>query len=47
MRDKHTRKVAIQWMIPTAILLIAIVAMFVDFFKTSSKSAQVQVERNF
>lgn len=47
MRDKHTRKVAIQWMIPTAILLIAIAAMFVDFFKTSSKSAQVQVERNF
>lgn len=47
MRDKHTRGVAIQWMIPTAILLIVIVAMFADFFRRSSESAQTQVERNF
>jgi len=34
-------------MIPTVILLIVIIAMFVDFFTTSSEEAQTQVERNF
>ena len=47
MRDKHTRRVALQWMFPTVILLIVIVAMFVDFYRTSSESAQKQVEKNF
>jgi len=47
MRDKHTRGVLIQWMIPTVILLIVVVAMFVDFFMRSSEAARTQVERNF
>ena len=47
MRDKHTRRAAIQWMIPTVILLGVIIAMFVNFFTTSSEAAKTQVERNF
>lgn len=47
MKDKQTRSAIIQWMIPTTVLLVAIIAMFIDFFITSSESAQTQVEKNF
>ena len=47
MRDKQTKSTAIQWLLPTVILLFAIVIMFIDFYTTSSESAQVQVEKNF
>lgn len=47
MKDKQTKSVIIQWMIPTAVLLVAIITMFIDFYVTSSESAQTQVEKNF
>ena len=47
MRNKQTKSTAIQWLLPTVILLFAIVIMFIDFYTTSSESAQVQVEKNF
>lgn len=47
MKDKQTRSAIVQWMIPTIVLLVAIIAMFIDFYITSSESAQAQVEKNF
>lgn len=47
MKDKQTKSATIQWLLPTAILLIAIVIMFIDFYTSSSESAQTQVEKNF
>lgn len=47
MRDKHTRRMAVQWAVPTGILLIAIIAMFADFYTTSSDEAESQIEKNF
>lgn len=47
MRNKHTRRMAVQWTIPTVVLLIAIIAMFVDFYTTSSEEAETQVDKNF
>lgn len=47
MRHKQTSSATMQWLLPTAILLIAIVVMFIDFYTTSSESAQTQVEKNF
>lgn len=47
MRDNQKKSATIQWLLPTAILLIAIVIMFIDFYTTSSESAQTQVEKNF
>lgn len=47
MKDKQTRSATIQWLLPTAILLIAIIIMFIDFYTTSSQLAQTQVEKNF
>ncbi len=47
MKDKQTRAAIIQWMIPTFVLLVVIIAMFIDFYITSSESAQEQVDKNF
>lgn len=47
MREKQTKAATMQWLLLTAILLIAIVIMFIDFYMSSSKSARTQVERSF
>lgn len=47
MKDEQTRSTIVQWLLPTALLLAAIVGMFIDFFVTSSELAQTQVEKNF
>lgn len=47
MREKQTESSTVLWLMPTTILLIAIVIMFIDFYTTSSQSAQTQVEKNF
>lgn len=47
MRDKQVRTATAQWLIPTIMLLIAMIAMFIDFYTTSSEAAQEQVEKGF
>ncbi len=47
MSNKQEKSSTMLWLMPTAILLIAIVIMFIDFYTTSSEAAQNQVEKNF
>lgn len=47
MKDKQTKSAIVQWMIPTGVLLVAIIAMFIDFYITSSETAQSQIEKSF
>lgn len=47
MKDKQTKSAIVQWMIPTGVLLVAIIAMFIDFYITSGETAQSQIEKGF
>lgn len=47
MRDKQVRGAVVQWLVPSAILVIAIVVMFIDFYVKSSNTAQNQVDKMF
>lgn len=47
MKNKQVRGAVTQWLIPSAILLIAIVVMFIDFYVKSSKTAENQVDKMF
>lgn len=47
MKDKQIRATTVQWLVVTAMLVIIIIGMFVEFFSTNSESAQMQIEKNF
>lgn len=47
MKENQTKSTTVQWLLPTAVLLFAIIIMFIDFYTKSSESAQTQVEKNF
>lgn len=44
MRDKKTRAALIQWLIPSAVLLLIVVIMLIDFSVTSKKRVAEELE---
>lgn len=47
MKEKKIKGSTLQWIVMTAMLLMVIVAMFVEFYSTNNEQAQTQVNKNF